>query len=237
MTQTSNNPSWWARIARPRRGRTVQRWRWEPGLVHTALEPVVPCGGSGGSYGVRNPCYVYLSRRTNSLITSLPEGMKTMIPVRSDVTRMPSIARLLTLCGAVGLIAGCASEPSSHVVSAPPPPPPTIPAATVYSTPAPIQATVPVAVQTPTGVAMVQTPVGASSVVVMQAPPSAQQEVPSARPSASHAWVPGYWTWRNNQYQWMAGRWDVPPRTGGAWIPPRWQQEGTSWRFYEGYWD
>lgn len=96
---------------------------------------------------------------------------------------------------------------------------------------------VPVAVQTPTGVATVQTPVGASSVVVMQAPPAAQQEVPTARPSASHVWVPGYWTWRNNQYQWMAGRWDVPPRTGGVWIPPRWQQEGTSWRFYEGYWD
>lgn len=148
------------------------------------------------------------------------------------------MARVFVACGAVALIAGCASEPSSHVVSAPPPPPPTVtPAATVYSTPAPAQATVPVAVQTPTGVATVQTPVGASSVVVMQAPPAAQQEVPTARPSTSHVWVPGYWTWRNNQYQWMAGRWDVPPRTGGVWIPPRWQQEGTSWRFYEGYWD
>lgn len=195
------------------------------------------CGSSGAPHGVWNPWCVYLRRRTDSLITSLPECMKTMISARADVTRMPSMARLLTLCGAVGLFAGCASEPSSHVVSAPPPPPPTTPAATVYSAPATTQATVPVAVQTPSGVATVQAPVGASSVIVMQAPPAAQQEVPTVRPSASHVWVPGYWTWRNNQYQWMAGRWDVPPRTSGVWIPPRWQQEGTSWRFYEGYWD
>jgi hypothetical protein len=94
-----------------------------------------------------------------------------------------------------------------------------------------------VAVQTPNGVATVPTPVGASSIVVMQAPPAAQQEVPTARPSADHVWVAGYWTWRNNQYQWMAGHWEIPPRGGAVWVPPRWQPEGTSWRFYEGYWD
>ncbi|MGH7946304.1 MAG: hypothetical protein ACREF9_15030 [Opitutaceae bacterium] len=80
-------------------------------------------------------------------------------------------------------------------------------------------------------------PVGGSSIVVMQAPPAPQQEVPTQRPSADHAWVPGYWTWRNNQYQWMKGHWEVPPRLGAGWIPPRWQQEGASWRFFEGYWD
>jgi hypothetical protein len=71
----------------------------------------------------------------------------------------------------------------------------------------------------------------------MQAPPAAQQEVPTQRPSSDHVWVSGYWTWRNNQYQWMAGHWEMPPRLGAVWIPPRWQQEGASWRFFEGYWD
>jgi hypothetical protein len=72
---------------------------------------------------------------------------------------------------------------------------------------------------------------------VMQAPPALQQEVPTPRPSSSHTWVPGFWTWKNNQYQWMAGHWQIPPRTGAVWVPPRWAPEGNSWRFYEGYWD
>lgn len=152
---------------------------------------------------------------------------------RAHGRSVPSLARLSAICGVVGLFAGCASEPESVVVSAPPPPPPTA-GATVYSAPV---MTAPVAVQTPAGVATVPTPVGASSIVVMQAPPAAQQEVPSPRPSTDHVWVSGYWTWRNNQYTWMAGQWVVPPRTGAVWIPPRWQPEGTSWRFYEGYWN
>ena len=170
------------------------------------------------------------------MIRSLPQRMKTLISARAHGPSVPSLARLVGVCGAIGLFAGCASEPASVVVSAPPPLPPAAPA-TVYSTPA----TVPVQVQTPQGVATVQapitSPVGASSIVVMQAPPAAQQEVPSPRPSTDHVWVPGFWSWKNSQYTWMAGHWEVPPRVGAVWVPPRWQPEGTSWRFYEGYWD
>jgi hypothetical protein len=155
--------------------------------------------------------------------------MKTNISARADGITMPSLA-LFAVCGAMALLAGCASEPSSVVVSAPPPPPPSAAApATVYSAPA-VNQSQPVAVAVPS-------PVGGSSIVVMQAPPAAQQEIPTPRPTASHVWVPGYWTWKNNQYQWMAGHWEVPPRSGAVWIPPRWQPEGTSWRFFEGYWD
>ena len=71
----------------------------------------------------------------------------------------------------------------------------------------------------------------------MQAPPQAQQEVPTARPSRDHVWVPGYWAWRTDRYEWTAGHWEIPPRAGAVWVPPRCQPEGTSWRFYEGYWD
>lgn len=142
-----------------------------------------------------------------------------------------NISALIAACGAVGFMAGCASEPASVVVSAPPPP---APATAVYTTPV---ATAPVAVAPGTAVATVPSPVGASSIVVMQQPPAAQQEVPTPRPTRDHVWVSGYWTWRNNQYEWMAGHWEIPPRSGAAWIPPRWQPEGTSWRFYEGYWD
>lgn len=164
--------------------------------------------------------------------------MKTIISARADGHSLPLPARLFAVCGAIGLFAGCASEPESVVVSAPPPPPPTA-TAQVYTAPA----ATPVAVQTvqtPNGPATVATPVspvGASSVVVMQAPPAVQQEVPTSRPSADHTWVAGYWRWQNNQYMWVPGHWEVPPRTGAVWVPPRWQPEGSSWRFYEGYWD
>jgi hypothetical protein len=154
--------------------------------------------------------------------------MKTNISARGDGRALPSLA-LFAVCGTVAFLAGCASEPASVVVSAPPPPPPSAVAPVIYSTP--------VATQPATAVATVPSPVGASSIVVMQAPPAAQQEVPTPRPSAGHVWVAGYWTWRNNQYQWMAGHWEMPPRSGAVWVPPRWQPEGTSWRFYEGYWD
>src|SRR5688572_17598667 len=161
--------------------------------------------------------------------------MKTKISARTDGLRFPSLA-LFAACGAIGLLAGCASEPASVVVSAPPPPPPTSVAPTVYTTaPAPAQTTV---YTNAAGQQIaVPSPVGASSIVVMQAPPQAQQEVPSPRPTSSHVWVAGYWTWRDSQYQWMAGHWEVPPRSGAVWVPPRWQPEGTSWRFYEGYWE
>lgn len=183
-------------------------------------------------HGVINPCSTEGSRRTNPGNASLPLSMKTNISARADGLRIPSAA-LLAVCGAIGLLAGCASEPASVVVSAPPPPPPgSVQQATVYSTPAPA-----VAAQPQPSVVAVPSPVGGSSIVVMQAPPAVQQESPSPRPSNSHVWVAGYWTWRNNQYQWMAGRWETPPRSGAVWTPPRWQVEGSSWRFFEGYWN
>ena len=158
-------------------------------------------------HGVFNPQPCAVDLRTKWLNRSLPQSMKTNISARAAGLKVSSLA-LLAVCGAIGL-AGCASEPSSVVVSAPPPPPPASVPTAVYSAPG-----APAAVAVPS-------PVGGSSIVVMQAPPAAQQEVPSPRPSSSHVWVPGYWTWRNNQYQWMAGHWEAPPRSGAVWVPPR----------------
>jgi hypothetical protein len=186
------------------------------------------------THGVSNPVTAWFSPRTNPLIRSLPVSMKTILSDRKVGLAWPTMS-VLTACGGLALLAGCASEPASVVVSAPPPPPPSAaPAPVVYSTP--VHTTVQT-VQPGTTVATVPSPTGSSSIVVMQAPPSAQQEVPAARPTRDHVWIPGYWSWQSNQYQWMAGRWVVPPRSGAVWVPPRWQPEGSSWRFYEGYWD
>lgn len=116
-------------------------------------------------------------------------------------------------------MAGCASEPQSHVVSAPPP---QSPQTQVVVTQAPYAQ-----------------PVATSgTIVVTQAPPVLQQELVSAQPSSDHKWVPGYWTWRNSRYEWMTGHWELPPTRGSVWIAPRWERtsEG-AFRFFEGYWN
>lgn len=77
---------------------------------------------------------------------------------------------------------------------------------------------------------------GTNMIIVNQQPPEAPVEAVLAQPSNSHAWIPGYWTWRNQRYEWMAGRWEIPPRANSEWIKPRWEQDGNAYRFYEGYW-
>jgi len=160
--------------------------------------------------------------------------MKTFIPTATAPRAAKPIAQVLVLGGALALFAGCGTYPESHVVSAPPPAAPTSTVVATTSGPvvvaAPVQAT-----------AVVATPVATTGgiVYVTQAPPPMQQEVIEARPvrpSPGHAWVPGYWTWRNDRYEWMGGHWERPPTASADWVAPRWEREGSGFRFYEGYW-
>lgn len=144
---------------------------------------------------------------------------KTLTPSAGPARKL--LAATLAVCGLAAVLGGCASEPESHVVSAPPPGAPVV----ASTGQAPVVYTAPAAPNTQ------------STIVVTQAPPSPQQEVVSARPGSDYVWVGGYWTWRNNRYEWVAGHWVVPPRSGATWVPPRWEQEGGAYRFYEGYWD
>jgi hypothetical protein len=138
------------------------------------------------------------------------------------------ITSLLLLCSALAF-GGCASEPDSHLVTAPPPPAPGT---------APAQAQVVVVTQQPQqAVAVVANP-SVNSYVVMQAPPAPQPpEAIPAQPTSQHVWVAGYWTWQNNRYAWMAGHWELPPHSRATWVNPRWSPEGNAFRFYEGYWN
>jgi len=136
--------------------------------------------------------------------------------------------------GAAAFLGGCASEPESHLVSAPPPPAPTSPPGTVPATQSVVVTTPPqvVVTQPPAGA-----PVGSTSYVVTQAPPAPQPEAMPPRPSSAHVWIAGYWTWQNNRYAWMAGHWEVPPYSGAAWVNPRTESESGNFRFYEGHWN
>jgi hypothetical protein len=129
-------------------------------------------------------------------------------------------AQVSLISGGLAFVAGCASEPESHTVSAPPP-------------------NVVVAQQQPTQIVVSGNASQPQSgmIVVTQAPPAVQQEVVLAQPSSDHKWIPGYWTWRNNRYEWMAGHWELPPSSNSVWVAPRWERRSDgSYQFYEGYW-
>lgn len=144
---------------------------------------------------------------------------------------------VLACFGALGLIlAGCASEPDSHLVSAPPPSAPTRSVTTTTVTTAPVAT--PAVYVAPAGyVTTTNATPAVSTIIVTQAPPAMQQDVVIAQPSSQYVWLAGYWTWRNERYEWMAGHWEMPPSSNSVWMTPRWEQQGNAYRFYEGYWN
>lgn len=124
------------------------------------------------------------------------------------------------MVAALTLLGGCARRPII-VQSAPPPPTPT----TVIHTPAPAAAP-PV--------------VGTASrevIVVKEAPPPLRDEPPPPPPpSNSYTWVPGYWSARDGQREWVPGRYEMPPRAGATWVAPRWERRADGYVFVDGYW-
>jgi hypothetical protein len=158
-------------------------------------------------------------------------------PSRSaSVRMMRRLTPVFVFCGALGLLAGCASEPESHVVSAPPPPAPTRSVTTTTTT---TPDTVPaVAIGNPANVTVASTTPDGKTIIVTEAPPALQSEVALAQPSPNYVWLAGYWTWHNNGsgYQWVSGHWELPPRPGSVWVAPTWQQQGNAYKYTEGYW-
>lgn len=75
--------------------------------------------------------------------------------------------------------------------------------------------------------------------VVQQIPPaptSAPYEPVPVRPSGTAVWIPGYYEYAGNQYQWVPGRWENPPPGARVWVPPTWQSTGNGYTYVRGYW-
>lgn len=133
---------------------------------------------------------------------------------------IPVVASIL-IAGGLAILAGCASEPETHVVSAPPP-----------------NVVVPVTTA-PAQVVVAQAPGQTGAVILNQAPPAGPQVVvtPPARPASDYVWVDAHWTYRNERYEWVNGAWERPPVAGAYWIPPRSERQSNgNYLFYEGHW-
>ena len=76
----------------------------------------------------------------------------------------------------------------------------------------------------------------AGEVIVTETPPPVRTEVITTAPSASHVWVPGYWTYRDKHWDWMEGHWEVRPRMGAQWVPGHWDQTYRGWVWTPGHW-
>ncbi|HSN19523.1 MAG TPA: YXWGXW repeat-containing protein [Usitatibacter sp.] len=64
-------------------------------------------------------------------------------------------------------------------------------------------------------------------------PPGVHEPVPGHRPG--HAWIPGYWDWRNDRHVWIGGHW-VPLRHGCHWRRHRWIPREGRWYLEPGGW-
>ena len=67
------------------------------------------------------------------------------------------------------------------------------------------------------------------------APPPMQTEtMPPAR--EGFVWIPGYWDYRDGQYNWVGGHYETA-REGYVYVAPRYEQANGRWRMYAGGWD
>jgi hypothetical protein len=64
-------------------------------------------------------------------------------------------------------------------------------------------------------------------------PPVLHEAVPGHRPG--HAWVPGYWDWKNGHHVWIAGHWEAA-RYGCHWRRHRWLRREGRWYLEPGGW-
>ncbi len=73
-----------------------------------------------------------------------------------------------------------------------------------------------------------------AAVRVPTAPPPDIREAQTAPPAPNATWVPGSYTWSDNQWRWNAGRWASLPQEGATWVPGRYNTETREWT--GGYW-
>ncbi|MGH9591888.1 MAG: YXWGXW repeat-containing protein [Bryobacteraceae bacterium] len=80
-----------------------------------------------------------------------------------------------------------------------------------------------------------------SPVVVREAadgaePPPVIIEDVAPAPGPEYAWVAGSWIWRHHHWEWVGGRWVVPPHRGAVWVEGRWDRRGGRAIWIEGSW-
>jgi len=56
------------------------------------------------------------------------------------------------------------------------------------------------------------------------------------RPSNTHVWISGEWTWGSGRYNYRDGYWDRPRYNNDRWIEGRWKNTRRGWVWVPGHW-
>ncbi|MDS4040927.1 MAG: YXWGXW repeat-containing protein [Candidatus Competibacter sp.] len=67
-------------------------------------------------------------------------------------------------------------------------------------------------------------------------PPPLRAEIVTVAPSPQHVWMPGYWTWRDDDWVWQPGYWEARPYAMTEWVPGQWVATTDGWLWKKGYW-
>ncbi len=72
--------------------------------------------------------------------------------------------------------------------------------------------------------------------IATEAPPRMRSERRMARPDRDAVWIRGCWHRQDDQWVWIAGRWDRRPDRHARWINARYQRQGRVWRYEPARW-
>lgn len=69
-------------------------------------------------------------------------------------------------------------------------------------------------------------------------PTSQPYETMPPQPSRDAVWIRGHYEYTGRKYEWVAGRWEVPPRGMRTWSEPTWQPNaGGGYVYTRGHWN
>jgi len=60
-------------------------------------------------------------------------------------------------------------------------------------------------------------------------------EIRPPSPGMNQVWVPGHYTFAQNQWIWISGVWSTPPSASARWVDGRYDPATRRWT--EGHWD
>jgi hypothetical protein len=77
---------------------------------------------------------------------------------------------------------------------------------------------------------------GHSYIAASYGPPPPRYGAMGYAPGPGYMWADGYWDRAGSGWNWVGGRWVMPPHGRAVWVRPEWRREGNRWRFHRGYW-
>lgn len=67
-------------------------------------------------------------------------------------------------------------------------------------------------------------------------PSSTPAETIPASPAPNAVWIPGYWSYNGRGYEWIGGRWEIPPANARSYVAAHWEDHGDRYVYVPGYW-